>query len=88
MSAAFSLFGNPFFLLDSWIQFAKSLEISLFASLTIFVGITPLVFFVESNEVIILEMSSLLTNLKSNSLIDLKTDLVLSMLCWDASYIF
>ena len=49
-------------------------------SSTIFFGITPLVFFVKSNEVIILEMSSLLTKLKLNSFIDLKTDLILSML--------
>ena len=56
MSAAFSSFGNSFFLKDSLIQFAKSLQISLLVSLTIFVGIAPLLFFVESNEVIILEM--------------------------------
>ena len=80
MFASFSSFGNSFFLIDSLIRFAKSLQISLFANLTIFVGITRLVFFPESNEVIILEMSPLLTKLKSNRLIDLKTDLILSML--------
>ena len=80
MSAAFSLFGNSIFLNDSLIQFAKSLQISFFASLIIFVGITPPVFFVESNEIIILEMPSLLIKLKSNTLTDLKTDLILSML--------
>ena len=53
-------------------QFAKSLQISLLASLAIFVEITPLAFFVESNEVIVLEISSLLKKLKSNSLIDVK----------------
>ena len=73
MSAAFSSFGNSFSLIDSLIQFAKSLQISLFAKLTIFVGITPLIFFAESNEVVTLEMSSLLTKFKSNSLIDVKT---------------
>ena len=52
MSAAFSSFGNSFFLIYSLIHFAKSLQISLFAKLTTFVGITPLIFFVESNEVI------------------------------------
>ena len=71
-TAAFSSFGNAFFLIDSLIKFAKSLQISLFASLTIFVGITPLVSFVESKQVIILEVASLLTKLKSNSLIDVK----------------
>ena len=86
MSAAFSPCRNLFFLIDLLIQFTKplqislSLQISLFVSLTIFVGITPLVFFVQSNEVSILEMSSLLTKLNSNRLIDLKTDLILSML--------
>ena len=76
MPAAFSSFWDSFFLINSLIQFAKSLQISLFASLTSFVGVTQLDFFVESNEINILEMSSLLTKLKSNSLIDLKTDLI------------
>ena len=80
MSAAFSSFGNLLFLIDSLVQFAKSIQISLFVILIIFFEITPLVFFVESHEVIFIEMSSLLTRLKSNSLTDLKTDLVLSML--------
>ena len=80
MSAAFSSLGNSFFLIDSFIQLAKSLQISLFASLTISLGKTPIVFFVESDEVIILEISSLLTKLKSNSLIHVKTDLILRML--------
>ena len=61
-------------------QVTKSLQISLIASLAIFVGITPLIFFVESNEVIILEMSSLLAKLKSNSLTDVMTGLILSIL--------
>ena len=42
----------------------------------------PLVFFVESNEVIILDMSLLLKNLKSNtanSLVDVKADLIVIM---------
>ena len=61
-------------------QVTKSLQISLIANLAIFVGITPLIFFVESNEVIILEMPSLLAKLKSNSLIDVMTGLILSIL--------
>ena len=65
--------------MDSLIQFTKSLQSSLFTNSTIFVGITPLVFFVKSIEVIILEMSSLLTKLKSNSLIDANTDLILNI---------
>ena len=36
--------------------------------------------FVESNEVIILEMSSLLAKLKSDKIIEEKTDLILRML--------
>ena len=80
MSPAFNSFGNSFFLIESLIHFAKSLQISLFASLAILVTTTALVFFAESNEVIILDMSSLLTKLKSNSLIDLKADLILIML--------
>ena len=80
MHAAFSSFSSSFFLIDSLIHSAKSLQISLLESLTIFVKITPLVFFVESNEVITLEMSSPLTKLKLNSIIDLKTDLILSTL--------
>ena len=48
----------------------------------------PLVFFfVECNEVIILEMSSLFTKLKSNSLIDVKTDLVSVMLGCISSFL-
>ena len=48
----------------------------MFARLTIFVRITPLAFSVESYEVIIRD----LTKFKSNSLTDVKTDLILSML--------
>ena len=48
ISAAFSSFENSLFLIESLMQFAKSLQISLFADLTIFVGITSLVFLVES----------------------------------------
>ena len=79
--SAFSSIGNSFFLIDSLMQFAKSLKISLFASLPIFVVITPLVFFVESDEVIILEMPALLTKMKLNSPIDLKTDLISFQVC-------
>ena len=79
MSAVFIQFGKSVFLMDSLIQFTKSLQSSLFTNSIIFVGITPLLFFVKSIEVIILEMSSLLTKLKSNSLIDANTDLILSI---------
>ena len=79
--SAFSSIMNSFFLIDLLMQFAKSLKISLFASLTIFVGITPLIFFVGSDEVIILEMPSLLTKMKLNSPIDLNTDLISFQVC-------
>ena len=44
MSAAFSSFENSFYLMNSFIQFAGSLQINLFSSLVLFLGTTPLVF--------------------------------------------
>ena len=48
-------------------QFSRSLQICLFASFTILVGIAPLVFLVGCSDFMILEMSSALTKLKSNN---------------------
>ena len=48
-------------------QFSRSLQICLFASFTILVGIVPLVFLVGCSDFMILEMSSALTKLKSNN---------------------
>ena len=48
-------------------QFARSLQIFLFVSFTILIRIVPLIFLVESIKFMILEMSSLLTKLKSNN---------------------
>ena len=79
MSAAFIQFGKLYFLIDSLTQFTKSLQSCLFESSTIFVGIARIVFFVKSFEVIILEMPSRLTKLRSNSLIDASNDLILSI---------
>lgn len=79
ISATFSSFGNSFFLMPSLIQFANSLQISLFARLPIFVGITPIAFLFSSNEVHILKMSPLVTKLKSNSFDGLNDNLVLVM---------
>ena len=61
-------------------QFATSLQFFLFASFTILIGIAPLVFLVESIEFMILEMSSLLTKLKSNNCVVSTDDLILIML--------
>ena len=49
-------------------------------SFTILVGIAPLVFLVGSSEFVILEMSSLLTKLKSNNCVVSTDDLILIML--------
>ena len=48
-------------------QFGRPLQICLFASFTILVGIAPLVFLVGCTDFMILEMSSALTKLKSNN---------------------
>ena len=49
-------------------------------SFTILVRIAPLVFLVGSSEFVILEMSSLLTKLKSNNCVVSTDDLILIML--------
>ena len=64
ISAIFISFGNLFCFIHSLMQFARSLQICLFASFTILVGIALLVFLVGSNKFMILEMSSLFTKLK------------------------
>ena len=61
-------------------QFARSLQIFLDASFTILIGIAPLVYLGESIEFTILEMSSLLTKLKSNNCVVSTDDLILIML--------
>ena len=61
-------------------QSARSLQICLLVSFTILIGIAPLVFLVESIEFMILEMSSLLTKLKSNNCVVSTDDLILIML--------
>ena len=61
-------------------QFARSLQICLFASFTILVGIAPLVFLVGSSKFMILEMLSLLTNLKLSNCVVSTDDLILIML--------
>ena len=61
-------------------QFASSLQIFLFASFIILVGIAPLIFLVGSSEFMILEISSLLTKLKSNTCVISADDLILIML--------
>ena len=66
-------------------QFARSLKNFLFASFTILVGIAPLVFLVGSSEFMILEMSSLLTKLKSNNCVVSTYDLII---CSDDFHIF
>ena len=66
-------------------QFARSLKKFLFASFTILVGIAPLVFLVGSSEFMILEMSSLLTKLKSNNCVVSTDDLII---CSDDFHIF
>ena len=80
ISAIFSLFGNLFSVIHSLMQFARSLQICLFASFTILVGIATIVFLVRSSEFMILEMSSLLTKLKSNNYVVSTDDLILIML--------
>ena len=80
ISAIFSSFGNLFCFINSLMQFARSLQICLFASFTILVGIAPLVRLVGSSEFMILEMSSLLTNLKSNNCVVSTDDLILIIL--------
>ena len=76
----FTSFGNLFCFIRSLMQFSRSLQICLFASFTILVGITPLVFLVGSSEFMILEMSSLFTNLKSNNCVVSIYETVLIML--------
>ena len=61
-------------------QSARSLQIYLLVSFTILIGIAPLVFLVESIKFMILEMSSLLTELKSNNCVVSADDLILIML--------
>ena len=61
-------------------QFARSLQICLFASFTILVGLAPLVFLVGSSEFMILEMSSLFTKLKLNNCVVPTDDLTLIIL--------
>ena len=61
-------------------QFDRCLQICLLASFTILVGIAPLVFLVGSSEFMILEMSLLLTKLKSNNCVISTDDLILIML--------
>ena len=80
ISAIFSSFGNLFCCMHSLMQFARSLQICLFASFAILVGIAPLVFLVGSSGFMILEMSSLLTKLKSNNCLVSTDDLILIML--------
>ena len=80
ISAIFSSFGNLLCFIHSLMQFARSLQIYLFASFTILIGIAPLVFLVESIEFMILEMPSRLTKLKSNNCVISTDDLILIML--------
>ena len=61
-------------------QFARSLQICLFASFTVLVGIAPLVFLVGSSEFMILEISSLFTKLKSNNYVTSTDYLILIIL--------
>ena len=61
-------------------QFARSLQICLFATFTILVGIAPLVFLVGSSKFMILETLSLLTNLKLSNCVVSTDDLILIML--------
>ena len=61
-------------------QFARSLQICLFASFTVLVGIAPLVFLVGSSEFMILEISSLFTKLKSNNYVASTDYLILIIL--------
>ena len=58
-------------------QFARSLKICLFVSLTILVGIVSLIFLVGSSEFMILEMPSLFTKIKSNNCVVSTDDLIL-----------
>ena len=67
VSVIFSSFGNLFCFIHSLMQFASSLQIRLFPSFTVLVGIAPLVFLARSSELMILEMPSLFTKLKSNN---------------------
>ena len=66
ISAIFSSFGICFCFIHYLMQFARSLQIHLFISFTILVGIAPLVSLAGFSKFIILEISSLLTKLKSN----------------------
>ena len=77
ISAILSSFGNLFGFIHSLMQFGRSLQIFLVASFTILIGIAPLVYLVESIEFTILEMSSLLTKLKSNNYVVSRDDLIL-----------
>ena len=61
-------------------QFARSLQICLFASFTVLVGIAPLVFLVRSSEFMILEILSLFTKLKSNNYVASTDYLILIIL--------
>ena len=58
-------------------QFARSLQICLFASFTILVRIAPLVFLVGSNEFMILQISSQFTKLRSNNCVVSTDDLIM-----------
>ena len=80
ISAIFSSFVNLFYFTHSLMQFAKALQICLFARFTILVGIAPLVFLVGSSEFTILEMPSLFTKLKSNNCVVSTDDLIIIML--------
>ena len=82
ISAIFSTFGNLFCFRHSLMQFARSLQICLFASFTILVRLAPLVFLVASSEFMILEMSSLFTKLKLNNCVVPTDDLTLIILGW------
>ena len=61
-------------------QFGRSFQIRLFTSFTILNEMTPLGFLVGSSKFMILEMSSLLTKLKSNNCAVSTDDLILIML--------
>ena len=58
-------------------QFARYLQICLFASFTSLVGIALLVFLVGSSELMILEMLLLYAKLKSNNYFVLTDNLIL-----------
>ena len=82
MPAIFSSFGNLFYFIHLLMQFVRSLQICLFASFTILVGIAPLIFLVGSSKFMILEMSSLFTKLKSNNCVASTDEFILVILGW------